>query len=267
MHHDHIFLRAPQTIGREAERVVVLAQAREAEHALTFELDAQHHDHVGAVDRFIERVHDAHTHLLDFERHQRRRSGQRDVRLHLRQQMNVRTHDARVGDVADDRDVDIGETAEALADGEGIEESLGGMFMRAVAGIDDRRRQPFGEHLRRAGMFVADDDHVGRHRHQVFRGVDQRLAFLDGGSRRREVECVGGKPLLRDLERDAGARRRLHEEIDDELSAERGNFLDGTLADFFEAFGGVEDEIDLFGRKRLDAEEVFGLECGVCGAH
>jgi len=50
-----------------------------------------------------------------------------------------------VSDVADDRHVDAGQPAEALADGEGVEESLGRMFVRSVAGVDDRnvrRRSP-----------------------------------------------------------------------------------------------------------------------------
>ena len=48
-----------------------------------------------------------------------------------------------------------GQPPEALADGEGVEESLGRMLVRAVAGVDDRDvRQPVGQHLRRAGMFV-----------------------------------------------------------------------------------------------------------------
>ena len=77
------------------------------------------------------------------------------------------------------------EAAEALANREGVEERLRRMLVRAVAGVDDRGRQPLGEHLRRAGMLVADDDHVRAHRHQVLGGVDERFAL----SRRDEPEA------------------------------------------------------------------------------
>src|SRR4051795_9282450 len=70
------------------------------------------------------------------------------------------------------------QASEALADGEGVEKSLRRMFVRAVAGIDDRNiRQPVGQHLRRAGMLGADDDHVRMHCHQVLRRIDERLAL------------------------------------------------------------------------------------------
>ena len=171
--------------------------------------------------------------------------------------MDVGADHSGVSDVSDDRYVHAVKAAEALANGEGIEEGLGGMLMRAVAGVDDRRRQPVGQHLRRAGILVADDDHVGMHGHQVLRGVDQGLPFFHRGAGDGEVERVGRQALLGDLERDSRARRGLHEEVDDQLSAQRRNLFYRPFADFLEAFSGVENEGDFFGSECLDAEKVF----------
>src|SRR5712692_1445461 len=116
-------------------------------------------------------------------------------------------------------------------------------------------------------MLVPDHDHVGGHGHQILGGIDQRLPFFHRGSRCREIERVGGKTFLRDLERDARARRCFHEEVDDQLPAKGRHFLHRPLAHFLESLGRVEDEHDFFGRKLLDAEEVFGFQRGSVGAH
>ena len=55
------------------------------------------------------------------------------------------------------------------------------------------------------------------------------------------------QPLLGELERDARARRRLEEQIDDRRAAQRRHLLDRALADLLERLGGVENEPDLVG--------------------
>ena len=90
-----------------------------------------------------------------------------------------------------------------------------------IADAADPRQQ-----VRRAGRGVAHHDHVGRHRLEVARGVEQRLALGDARRRGRDVQRVGAEPLLGDLERGPGARARLEEQVDDRPAAQRRDLLD-----------------------------------------
>ena len=58
--------------------------------------------------------------------------------------------DAAVQDVADDRDRQAVEAADVVADGQQIEQRLGRMLVRAVAGVDHRAVDAAGEEVRRA---------------------------------------------------------------------------------------------------------------------
>ena len=62
-----------------------------------------------------------------------------------------------------------------------IQERLSGMFVRAVAGVDDARGKALGEKLRRAGRAVPQDDDVGVIGLEDFRGVLECFAFRQAG--------------------------------------------------------------------------------------
>ena len=68
--------------------------------------------------------------------------------------------------------------------GEGIEQRLRGMFVRAVAGIDHARVQPLRQKLRGAGRGVPQHDHIRMQRFEIARGVLERLAFRQRRGRR-----------------------------------------------------------------------------------
>jgi hypothetical protein len=86
-----------------------------------------------------------------------------------------------VQDVADDHDALALEPAEPLPDGQRVQQRLGGVLVRAVAGVDDRWSPAarFGRPLRqlvgRPGGRVPDDQRVGAGGAQGQRGVAQRL--------------------------------------------------------------------------------------------
>ena len=69
---------------------------------------------------------------------QGRRADQPHVRAQLVQPPEVGPGDAAVQDVADNRDSQAFNTALDLADGQQIQQALGRMLVRPVAGIDDR---------------------------------------------------------------------------------------------------------------------------------
>ena len=66
-------------------------------------------------------------------------------------------------DVAADGDDEALDAALAAADGQGVEQRLGRMFMLAVAGIDHRAADFLGEQLDRAGGGMAHHQDVGMH--------------------------------------------------------------------------------------------------------
>ncbi len=150
-------------------------------------------------------------------------------------------------DVAADRDHQAGDAPLVRADGRAVEQRLRRVLVRAVAGVDDARGDAPGEHLGRARLRVAQHDHVGRHRVQVARGVEQRLALDRRRRRARDVDGVGRQPLGGDLERRARARRRLEEQVDHRLAPQRRHLLDGALGDLQEALAEVEQRGQVLG--------------------
>ena len=54
MHDDHIAFGPLQALAGQTEQIEVLLDRREEHARLPLELHAQHHDHVGAGDGFLE---------------------------------------------------------------------------------------------------------------------------------------------------------------------------------------------------------------------
>ena len=71
-------------------------------------------------------------------RQQGRRADQADARAEGAQGVDVRARHAAVQDVADDGDRQAVEAADVVADGEQVEQRLGRVLVRAVAGVDHR---------------------------------------------------------------------------------------------------------------------------------
>ena len=203
--------------------------------------------------------------LLRRHRHHRSRSGDRDLRAHLRQQVDVRAHDPAVLDVADDRDLESCERPFVLPDREGVEQRLGGVLVGAVPGVDHARIEALRQHVGGTSVGAANDDQIGLHRLQVERRIDQRLALGERRSRDREVDVVGRQPLLGDLEARPRAGRRLEEQIDDRLAAQRRHLLDRPSRHLAEALGRVQNQRNLVCREARDPEKVLAGPLGaVC---
>ena len=105
-----------------------------AVHALA--LQAQHHHDVGVAQALAHVARGFDPEALDAGRHQRRRRDHAHSCAQRIEQDDVRARDARVQDVAADRDDEPLDAALVAADGECVEQRLGGMLVRAVAGVD-----------------------------------------------------------------------------------------------------------------------------------
>jgi hypothetical protein len=268
VHDQAVLLGQLEPLRRQGEEVVVLAHRREVDPALPLELDAQHHDDVGAGDRVFHPVEHLAAELLDPGRHQAGRAADPHLRPHAREQQHVGADDARELEVAEDRDHLTLERAAVEPDRQRVEQRLGRVLVGAVAGVDHRGLEDPRQLVRRAGVAVPDDDEVRLHRLEVAGGVDQRLALLDRRGAGGEVEGVGREPLLRHLEREAGPGRRLEEQVDDRLAAQRRHLLDRALGNLAHLLGGIEEQLDLAGRQRVDADQVLAAQAGGrCDGH
>src|SRR5687767_2729139 len=134
----------------------VLAQGGEVGGVLSLALDAKDHDDIGTLDRVLDSGHHFQfwiapttpasqslghpssgrrgafgfwilfvDQVLEVSRYERTGSGNANCRAELRQQMNVRTRNAAVKYVADDRDVQSFDLLLMLADRHGVEQRLG----------------------------------------------------------------------------------------------------------------------------------------------
>ena len=159
----HDPLPRPQTGPRDAVELAVLAQRREevGSRLDALLLNAQQIDDVGVLEVRQVVLHlDAH--LFDAPRHERRRTHERDVHAEHLEAHDVAARDAAVQDVADDEDAQALEIAtEVLAHAEQVEQTLRGVLMLAVAGVDDAGLGVGRERLAGAGGGVTHDDDVG----------------------------------------------------------------------------------------------------------
>jgi hypothetical protein len=171
-----------------------------------------------------------------------------------------------VQDVAANRHGEPAEPALAPTDRQRVEQRLGRVLVVAVAGINDRTVDLLGKEMNRTRFGMADDEHVGVHRVQRHRRVDQGLALDHGARRHRHVDHVAAEPLAGDLERGAGAGRALDEAIDDRAAAQEAALLLGLPAELDITVGEVEDVVDVVGRQTLDPEQMPVPERGLGGA-
>ena len=158
--------------------------------------------------------------------------------------------------IAADGDGELVERALVAADGERIEERLGRVLMRAIAGIDDRAGDFPRQKMHRARRMVAHDENVGPHGVQGLRRVDQRLAFFHRGGGDRHVHNVRPEPLARDLERGLRAGGRLEEQVDLRAAAQHVFLLFDLAGDEDFLLRPVQQRQNMGRRQPLDAKEV-----------
>ncbi len=230
----------------DAVALGVLAQARDeglaGQHPLA--LHPQHVDDVGRGDR-VDVVRHLDARLLDVARDQAGGPDQRDAHPAAREGDHVRAGDARVQDVADDRDVQALEPADRLADRVQVEQRLGRMLVLAVAGVHHRGAGVLGDEARRADLRVADHEDVRLVGVERQDRVLQRLALVGRAAGRLDRHHVGREPLRGELERRRRARRALEEHVHDRAAPQGRQLLDLALADGLEARGEIEQPLDV----------------------
>jgi competence protein ComEC len=259
VHDEHVRFEARHAGAVETELGAVLANARKHCLTLPLVLDAEQVHHVGIAQSLGHIPGDATAEFLEDLGDERGRTAQGDLGPEFAQRPDVRPRHAAEQDVPHDDDLEALEGAALLADGEDIEERLGGMLMRTVAGVDDAGLEKASEEMRGPGGAVPDNDDVGIHRLEVARRVPQRFPLLQRRSIRAEIDDVSGQPLGGEFEADPGARGRLDEQVDHRLAAQGGHSLDGPVSDGLETPGGVQNRDKFLGGQGLDIQQVAAV--------
>ena len=144
-------------------------------------------------------------------------------------------------DVAADRDRQALDVALVAADRERIEQRLGRMLMRAVAGIDHRAVDLCGEQFDRAGRMMAHDQDVRVHGVERHRGVDQCLALRIEDELTDMFITSAPSRLPASSNEDWVRVEDFEEQIDLGAAAQRGALLLDLAVELDEFFGEVEE--------------------------
>src|SRR5215472_12156422 len=102
---------------------------------------------------------------------------------------------------------------------------------------------------------MAHHDGVRPHRRQRVQSIHEGFAFRDARTGRRDRNCVGAQALGGDLEAGARARGRLEKEVDDHLSAQRIEPLEGLILEWLKILGAGQNRFDFRPLQLFDAEQ------------
>jgi hypothetical protein len=133
--------------------------------------------------------------------------------------MNIGASDTAVLEVAEDGDIEVVDFAEAIANGERVEQSLRGMFVRAVAGVDDRDIEVASDEIGCTGGSMPHDQAIRLHGVERLYGVEKRLAFFHAGRFRLQVHRVGTETRSGGAKADARSSGILEEGQGDRFAA------------------------------------------------
>jgi hypothetical protein len=133
------------------------------------------------------------------------------------------------------------------------------MFMSAVASVDDARLDDPCEKMRRSGSAVANDNEIRVQRFKITRGIAQGLAFFQRGGFSRKINDIRGEAQFGKFETDSRAGRRLNEQVNHRLAAQRWNLFYRAFPNGLERARRVQDRDDLVRAERFNVEEMFSI--------
>src|SRR5205807_1220653 len=131
--------RALQSFARHSKDAVVLPKRRDITALHALELQAKDVQRVRPLDGVVDAIEHLDLELVDGVRQQRARTTDGDMSAKLLESPDVRARDARVQHVTDDAHFDALDPLEVIAEGQEVEQTLGGMFMSPVTRVDHVR--------------------------------------------------------------------------------------------------------------------------------
>ena len=145
------------------------------------------------------------------------------------------------------------EAAAPVTNRERVEQSLGGMLVHAVTGVDDRNIEVAGNECGGARRAVAHRDAIRLHGIERAHRVQQGFALLEARGLRLQIHRIGAQTRSGRCKTDARTSGRLEKRQRYRLAAQRSQFLERVALKFLERFGFVQQKGDLLGGKRFSA--------------
>ena len=269
MHDEGIGAGQRQLFLIQPEEVEIFADAGDEIAGHTLHLKAQHHNDISVFQARLHVVVDLHAHLSNARGNERLRPNQAHLCAHRREQMNVGARHPRMRHIAANRHDQAGKLTLTAANGEGIEQGLRRVFMRAIARVDHRTVDLLGEQLDRPGVVMADDEGIEVHGIQRHRRIDQRFAFTDRGSRRLHVDHIGPQPLGGQFKARPRAGGGFKKQVHHRLTAQAIILAVGLAILLHIGFRKIENGADLMRIEPFDAEKmaVGVIQCVHAGDH
>jgi len=110
----------------------------------------------------------------------------------------------------------------AAADRQSVEQGLGRVLVTAVAGIDDGAIDLLRQELHCARFGMAHDQHIGMHRVQRHRGIDQGLALAHRAGLHRHVDGQSAPSRLPATSNEVRVRSNSRRNVDQRAAAQLG---------------------------------------------
>src|ERR1700722_2170096 len=145
-----------------------------------FGLHPQDNDGVGGLQRIFDarNAADIGREGFEFARHPHGRAAQGDIHAELAEQENVRACNPAMQNVAEDGEIQPIQFSFAVANGQRIQQRLGGMLVGAVASIHDRHPQAICDELRCTRRTVSIHNAAGAHGFESTDGIEERLTLF-----------------------------------------------------------------------------------------
>src|SRR5215472_3133587 len=259
MQHDRVAVGKPQPLRIELvkQNIVVRGKGWIIEPLC---LDAQHDNDVRALQRFLHVVDAANRRarrdFFQFAGHPHGGATKREPATELSEQVDIRTRHAAVQHVAENRHVQIFDGAQAVANRQRVQQSLGGMLVRAVTCIDNRNVQVPRNVIGSSRSRVPHHQAIRLHCVQIECRVEERLALLDARSFGLQIHRVRAQAGRRRSKADARTRGILEKRERHGLAAQRCQLFQGMLLDFLERFALVEKKSEFVRRERFESEQI-----------
>src|SRR6185437_9496392 len=157
----------------------------------------------------------------EFRRQQGARAAEADLGAQAGEQEQIGAGHAAVEHVANDGDAQAGNAAAVAADGEGIEQCLGGVLVHAIAGVDDGDIDVGGDKVGGAAGAVADNDAVDGHGAEGVDGIEEGFALFDTAGTGVDGDGFGAQAAGGDFKRGTGTGGGLVEQQQEAFAGQR----------------------------------------------
>ena len=132
--------------------------------------------------------------------------------------------------------------------------------MGAVAGIDDGRLEPGGQKMRRTGIGVPDNHHVGLHGFQVFGRIQQGFALFQTAHTGSNGEGIGAETFGCNVKGHPGPGAGFVKKQDDGLAPQGGDLFNRPIGNLLHALGSIQNQLNVPDGKSGHIKNVFFIQ-------